>query len=164
MKWHDFLFIDANDSFKIENLTNIFIHESQKRIEFRMINKDYRYIIIAIDRKFIRSNEINVKKNNDDNDDDDDSYDQMTIHNMKMINKIYTRLEDLIRILSSESIDIFRDIFNHWQWYYKLVSRSELDEKDDIIEEEIKILTNDKKIKKIIRKIYETLFKWKNEK
>ena len=68
---------------------NIFIHESQKRIEFQMINKDYRYIIIAINRKFIHLNEISVKKNDDDDNDNDDSYDQMIIHSMRMINKIY---------------------------------------------------------------------------
>ena len=88
----------------------------------------------------------------------------MIIHNTRMTNKIYTRLQDLIRILSSESIDIFRDIFDHWQWYYKLISRSKLDEKDDIIEKEIKILINDKKINKIIKEIYKTSFKWRNEK
>ena len=129
-----------------------------------MINRDYRYIVIVIDRKFIRLNEINVKENNDDDDDDDDFYDQMITHSMRMANKIYIRLQDLIRILSPESIDIFRDIFNHWQRYYKLISRSKLDEKDDIVEKEIKILINDKKINKIIREIYEISFKWRNEK
>ena len=92
---------------------NIFIHESQKRIEFQMINRNYRYIIIVIDRKFIHSNEINIKKNDDNDDDDDDFYNQIIIHSMRMTNKIYTRFQDLIRTLSSESIDIFRDIFNH---------------------------------------------------
>ena len=54
-----------------------------------------------------------MKKNDDDDNNDDDFYDQMIIYNMRMINKIYIRLQDLIKILSSESIDIFRDIFNH---------------------------------------------------
>ena len=71
-------------------MINIFIHESQKRIEFRMINKDYRYIIIAINRKFIHLNEINMKENDDDDDNNDDFYNQMIIYNMRMINKIYT--------------------------------------------------------------------------
>ena len=78
-----------------------------------MINKDYWYIVIIIDWKFIYSNEINVKKNDDNNDDDNNFYNQIIIHNMRIINKIYTRFQDLIRILSSESIDIFHDIFNH---------------------------------------------------
>ena len=78
-----------------------------------MINKEYRYIIIAIDRKFIYSNEINMKKDNNDEDDDNNLYNQIIIYSMRMINKIYTRFQDLIRTFSSESIDIFHDIFDH---------------------------------------------------
>ena len=93
---------------------NIFIHEFQKRIEFQMINKDYWYIIIIIDRKFIRSNEISIKKNDNDDNNDDNFYDQMIIYNMKMINKIYAWFQDLTQIFSFELIDIFHDIFDHW--------------------------------------------------
>ena len=55
-----------------------------------MINRNYRYIIITINRKFIHLNEINMKENDDDNNNDNNSYDQMIIHNMRIINKIYT--------------------------------------------------------------------------
>ena len=96
MKWYDFLFININDSFKIKNLMNVFIHESQKKIEFQMINRNYWYIIIVIDRKFICLNEINVKKNDNDDDDDDNSYNQMIIYSMRMSNKIYIWFQDLI--------------------------------------------------------------------
>ena len=94
---------------------NVFIRESQKRIEFRMINRDYRYIIIAIDRKFIHLNKINVKENDDNDNDNNDFYNQIIIYNMRIINKIYIQLQNLIRTFSPESIDIFRDIFDHWQ-------------------------------------------------
>ena len=54
-----------------------------------------------------------MKKDDDDDDDEnDDSYDQMITHDMKMMNKMYAQLQDLIRIFSSESINIFRDIFD----------------------------------------------------
>ena len=71
-----------------------------------MINRDYRHIAIAIDRKFIRPNEVSVENV----DDDDNAYDQMATHSMKTEIKIYARLQGLIRTLSPESIDIFRDI------------------------------------------------------
>ena len=54
-----------------------------------------------------------MKKNDDNDNDDNNSYDQMIIHNMKMINKIYIQLQDLTRTFSPESIDIFHDIFDH---------------------------------------------------
>ena len=93
---------------------NIFIHESQNRIEFRMINKNYWYIIIIIDRKFIYLNEINIKENDDNDDNNNNSYNQIIIYSMRIINKIYTQFQDLIQIFSPESIDIFHNIFNHW--------------------------------------------------
>ena len=115
MKWYDFLFSNIKDSFKIENLINVFIHESQKKVDFQMINRNYWYIIIIIDKKFIHLNEFRLKENDDNNNDNkDNSYNQMIIHSMKMINKIYTWFQDLMRSLISESIDIFHDISNHW--------------------------------------------------
>jgi hypothetical protein len=164
MERHGFLFADANGPFKTEDLTDAFIRESQKRIGFRMTNRDYRHIAIAIDRKFIRPNEISVEEDDDDDDDDDDPYDQMATHSTRTANKVYARLQGLTRTLSPESIDIFRDISDRWQRYYKLVSRSERDEEDDVVEEEIKTLTNDEKIKKATREMYGASFKWRSEK
>jgi hypothetical protein len=164
MERHGFLFGNAKGPFKTEDLTDAFIRESQKRIGFRMTNRDYRHIAIAIDRKFIRPNEFRLEEDDDDDDDEDNPYDQMATHSTRTANKVYARLQGLTRSLTPESIDIFRDISDRWQRYYKLVSRSERDEEDAVDKEEIKTLTNDEKIEKAIRKMYGASFKWRSEK
>lgn len=161
MERHSFLFGNAEGPFKTEDLTDAFIRETQKRIGFRMTNRDYRHIVIAIDRKFIRPNEIRAEED-DEEDDDDDPSDQMATHSTRTANNIYARPQGLIRSLSPESIDIFRDISDRWQRYYKLISRAERDEED--VNEEINVLTNDEKIKKAARKMYGTSFKWRSDK
>jgi len=165
MERHGFLFGNAKGPFKTEDLTEAFVRESQKRIGFRMTNRDYRHIAIAIDRKFIRPNERRVEEDDDDDDDEDDNpYDQMATHGTKTANKVYARLQGLIRTLSPESIDIFRDISDRWQRYYKLISRLERVENDAIVDEEIETLTKDEKIRNAARKMYGTSFKWRSEK
>jgi DEAD/DEAH box helicase len=165
MERHGFLFGNAKGPFKTEDLTDVFIRESQKRIGFRMTNRDYRHIAIAIDRKFIRPNEFRLEEEDDDDDDDEDNpYDQMATHSTRTANKVYARVQGLTRSLTPESIDIFRDISDRWQRYYKLVSRLERDEEDAVVEEEIKTLTNDEKIKKATRKMYGASFKWRSAK
>src|SRR5947207_854945 len=115
-----FLFEDHNGPWTTEHLTLVMTRETSKRIGFRMTIQDYRHIVIAIDRKFIRRQHAEV---DEEDEEEDDVHDEMAAHSTKVAIAHYARLGGLSRNLTPESLDIFRSISDKWHRWYCLVSR-----------------------------------------
>jgi hypothetical protein len=91
----------------MERLIKVFTRESSKRLGFRMMIQEYRYITIVIDREFIHGSSVEMDEEDED-EEDDDIHDLMTVYSTKLANTRYTRMGDLSKGLIPESINLYR--------------------------------------------------------
>jgi superfamily II DNA helicase RecQ len=119
---HGFLFGDRNGPWSTDRVTRAMIRETSIRLGFRMTVQEFRHIMIAIDRQFIRGTDAEP---DDDEDDEDNVHDLMAAHSTRLAVARYARMGGLTRSLTTESINIFRGISDKWQRWYHLVSRKD---------------------------------------
>jgi hypothetical protein len=91
----------------MEWLIKVFTRESSKRLGFRMMIQEYRYIMIIIDREFIRGSSVEMDEEDED-EEDDDIHDLIMIYSMKLANTRYIRMGGLSKDLTPESINLYR--------------------------------------------------------
>jgi superfamily II DNA helicase RecQ len=158
---HGFLFGDDNGPWLTDQLTKALTRETTSRIGFRMTIQELRHIAIAIDRKFIRGENV---EEDDDEEEDDDVHDLMAAHSTKLATARYARMGGLTRSLTSESIDIFRSISDKWQRWFQLVSRRLND--DELPKQTVPItfMSTALKMDMAIKKLYGTTGRFSNEK
>lgn len=162
------LFGDEKGPWSTTEITAVLSKKTKKRFGFAITTQMYRHISIAIDRKFMRGVDLELE------DDEDDPNDLMATHTTHTANARYARLKGLIDGLSTESIDIFREISDTWQeWYmnkiqelinrYGLVSRLP---KDMELENFVNIspLSVNAKIDKAMRHLYGPSWDWRSKK
>ncbi len=116
-----FLFGDEKP-WPTEKLTDVLKDVTAKHLGVSLTNRDFRQIIVAIDRRHVRPGEVN-----DDEDDDDDEesnpHDIMSVHSGRTVNNWYGQLKNPTQALSPESMDLFRKISNRWHQWLGLLSR-----------------------------------------
>jgi hypothetical protein len=128
MPRHGFLFADNKGPWNADKISKIFIREIRSQIGFRMTSQEYRHIAIAIDRKFIRGIVAEEEDINDDDDDEmEDAHDLMSAHSRRIAEARYARVGGLTKNLTSESIELFRNISDKWQCWFNLLSRQPKD-------------------------------------
>jgi hypothetical protein len=131
---------DKGEPWGTNELTDTLTKESEKRIGYRMTWQDYRHISKAIDRKFIRVLGSTIEEDEEGLDEDEErpsaAHDLMQGHSVSVAIKNYARMTDLTRNMSSESIDIFRQVSERWQRWLGLLCRQPRDEKPDVSDEE----------------------------
>jgi len=136
---HGFLFADKDKPWGTDVITKVLTTETEARIAFRLTWSEYRHIAKAIDRKFIRGEDADLDDNDDLDDDSEDDlsavHDLMQAHSRRTGDQKYAQMSGITRQLSSESIDLFRNVSDRWQRWFKLVSRQP---RDDIYEPEKK--------------------------
>jgi len=118
-------------------LTDTLTKETEKRIGFRMTWQDYRHISKAIDRKFIRVPGSRVEEDDEGLDDEDEgqpsaAHDLMQAHSVTTAVKNYARVTDLLKNMSTESIDIFRTVSDKWQRWLGLLPRQLRDDEPEV--------------------------------
>jgi len=106
------LFGDDKGPWNTTEITTLLSRKTKEKFGFEITTQMYRHISIAIDRKFMRGVDLELE------DDEDQPSDLMATHSTRTANARYARLKGLIDGLSSESIDVFREISDAWQnWY-----------------------------------------------
>jgi len=110
---HSYLFGDANGPFNTDQITNTLKIRTQMKLGLKLTLRDYRHISIAMDRKFIRGDDLEL-----DQDDEylDNAHDLMSAHSTRIATNRYGRLAGLLRELSPESIDLFCAISDKSGW------------------------------------------------
>src|SRR5271169_1990990 len=79
---HGFLFADKEKPWGTNVITKTLTTESEARIGFRLTWSDYRHIVKAIDRKFIRGKDALLDDDDDDFDDEEEDGDLSTVHDL----------------------------------------------------------------------------------
>jgi len=122
-------------------LTDTLTKETERRIGYRMTWQDYRHISKAIDRKFIRVPGSNVEEDDEGLDEDEEQsnavHDLMQAHSVSIATKHYARMTDLLKNMSPESIDIFREVSDKWQRWLGLLPRQLRDDRPDVEDEDL---------------------------
>ena len=149
-----YIFGNAEGPWSTDKISKVLARESGKCLGFRVTIADYRHISVAIDRKFIRKNEIDID-DDDDDEDEDDANDLMAAHRSKTAINRYGRQSGLLRKLSAESIDIFRSIADKWHAWLGLISRMPREEDElDSMDLDREDLSSEEKIQIALHELY----------
>jgi len=111
------VFGDEKGPWSIDIVTNVLANLTEKELGFRMTVQIYRQISVAIDRKFMRMEDLDLEFERT------VANDLLSGHSTAMANSRYGRLMDLIHELTAESIDEFRRIIDLWMKWLGLVAR-----------------------------------------
>ena len=155
-----FLFGDEKP-WPTELLTDILKDITAKGLGVSLTNRDFRQIVVAIDRRHIRPGEVD-----DDEDDDDEEesnpHDIMSTHTSRIANKWYGQLRNPTRVLSPESMDLFRKISNKWHQWLGLLSRiPRIDDEECEESDENDHRTIEEEVNEMIELKYGVGFKWR---
>lgn len=145
-----------------EKLTDIIKRQTQRHMGVSITNRDFRQIIVAIDRRHVRPGQTH-----DDEDDDDDDegefnhpHDQMTAHSTHVASNWYGQLSDATHSFTPESLDMFRDISCRWHRWLGFASRMDDSVEFDVTMEEIPV-SIEEQVHKLTREKYGVTFQWK---
>src|SRR5215471_9229349 len=165
MPQNGFLFGDSNGPWKTDRMTDVLTRETQKHLNVRITNRDFRQIAVAIDRRHVRPGEVH-----DDEDDEDDEeindhpHDSMACHNSTTAGNWYGILKDSTREITPETLDLFRRISDRWHRWLGLLSRLPRPKDPDSIDLEPSIpISIEEKLEQTILRVFGPSFEWRSD-
>ena len=103
-----------------KRLTDVLVRESSKRIGFRLNTQDYRHIAIAIDRQHVRAlGTCNGAA------EEDNAHDLQASHGTAQAEMLYGLRSDMLKSLTAQSVDKFRQVSRRWHMFLELESTPE---------------------------------------
>jgi superfamily II DNA or RNA helicase len=125
--WSDYIWANEQGPWETDRLTRIMIRESQKRLGTRLTTHDYRHVAISIGREvvgeqFARGYTEETIEVEEAEVEDDDALEMSAGRGAEIGANRYGVSVDIVKHLSSRSIDTFRPLSRQWHEFLELAS------------------------------------------
>jgi hypothetical protein len=125
--WSDYIWANEQGPWETDRLTRIMIRESQKRLGTRLTTHDYRHVAISIGREvigeqFARGYAEETIEVEEAEVEDDDALEMSAGRGAEIGVNRYGVSVDIVKHLSSRSIDTFRPLSRQWHEFLELAS------------------------------------------
>jgi superfamily II DNA helicase RecQ len=125
--WSDYIWANEQGPWETDRLTRIMIRESQKRLGTRLTTHDYRHVAISIGREvigeqFARGYTEETIEVEEAEVEDDDALEMSAGRGAEIGVNRYGVSVDIVKHLSSRSIDTFRPLSRQWHEFLELAS------------------------------------------
>ena len=125
--WSDYIWANEQGPWETDRLTRIIVRESQKRLGTRLTTHDYRHVAISIGREvigeqFARGYTEETIEVEEAEVEDDDALEMSAGRGAEVGVNRYGVSVDIVKHLSSRSIDTFRPLSRQWHEFLELAS------------------------------------------
>ena len=142
------------------SLTDVLKTITQRGLGVSLTNRDFRQVMVAIDRRHIRPGEVPDDEDDDDEDDDpSDAHDIMAAHSVRTANNWDGQIKKSTQRVTPESMDMSRTVCSKAHKWLGMVSR--VAGPDEDVSEEQDGRTAEQKIEEIVAEKYGSGFEWR---
>lgn len=126
----DWLWTHKSQPWETVKLSDIFGRETESRMGVRLTMRTYRHVAVAFSRDIVHQNQYSFEKEVQDQSEDELHEEEwapslQTGHSSKVRSQSYAVLPNVLRKVTSNSLDIFRGVSNAWHVWLGLVEDSE---------------------------------------
>jgi superfamily II DNA helicase RecQ len=112
-----FIWFKRDHPWETSDLTAALTEQSGSRLNMRIRTSDYRHIAVAIDREHVRGLTEGLDPENE------DAHDLQASHSTTTADRVYGIRGDILRSLTSRSIEVFKKVTDRWHQFLRLTPK-----------------------------------------